>query len=966
MTLFHQFKLGITKIQTDSVDYYISTRNEIKLRRPRIESLKAYLNRTHDSGDPHDFNPATDRTPSINLIVDCSAFDATRPSSESRADTVPPTQSERTRPASGGLDDFNPVTDEAPPANMDVSCSAFDATRSSSVSRADTVAAQIERTRPDSGGLDDFNPATDKAPPINLTVNCSDFDATHPSSRSNADLVHSTQNERTRLDSGGLDDFNPLTDEAPPINLNVSCSFFNATRPSSRSRTDTVLSARSERTRPNSDDSQDFNPATDKTPPMNLSVDCSAFDATCPSSRSNADTVTSTEGERTRLHSGDSQDFNPVTDKAPSVNMYVDCSAFDVTRLLSGSTMDTVSSARSERTRPDSTSSHDFNPVTDEAPPMNMSVDCSAFDATQPSSGPRADTVTSMRSERMRSNCDFNPVTDEPPEINMGVSCSFFDATLRASRLSTGTALSTQCGDENALKMQEEQGQAALDPRPARAHHRDTSAANALQPKAYLPLSKGPDLPQNVELSQVESETARSRKPIVPAGGHARCSLFAHGQQRFENHSPSPTFNLTKNPSPKPGHVVGADDELPGPHRSLLLAKSSTALRSIADEYYSDSSSSDGASVRETASLQRTHADRGYVSSPVMLQAGSTFKSRLPLASNDARLDLSIVSKTVITNGTRTAIISSLPQLSKHVATPEKAKPQLRFDNDTSFEESTSDDDGVERTLWARQADDSLDTWRSRPRIVDYASTTSDDASLETTVDSAGFSNTQSFYGQTLGRPQAQRHNEFAHGRRRTNDDLRGVLVAPSLGPLRDLNDDFDTGGASSNHTSGMSLSSSGGLRDSGVSAVTRSSLVHVVAKRGRPEQIKLLTPKIRNYALRKDNILNGGKSDVPVQTDDGVPLRRSTRNRVSRLSHHLGQRAWYQADDSGNFSMVGVTSVVVNDPLIVKALTVNPAEAVDRAKKNGAKRAQAKTRNHKRAPKEKRGLESDMTVDDE
>lgn len=145
------------------------------------------------------------------------------------------------------------------------------------------------------------------------------------------------------------------------------------------------------------------------------------------------------------------------------------------------------------------------------------------------------------------------------------------------------------------------------------------------------------------------------------------------------------------------------------------------------------------------------------------LQAGSTFKSRLPLASNDARLDLSIVSKTVITNGTRTAIISSLPQLSKHVATPEKAKPQLRFDNDTSFEESTSDDDGVERTLWARQADDSLDTWRSRPRIVDYASTTSDDASLETTVDSAGFSNTQSFYGQTLGRPQAQRHNEFAH-----------------------------------------------------------------------------------------------------------------------------------------------------------------------------------------------------------
>lgn len=36
MVLFHQLKLTITKIQTDSVDYNVSTRGGIKLRRPRV------------------------------------------------------------------------------------------------------------------------------------------------------------------------------------------------------------------------------------------------------------------------------------------------------------------------------------------------------------------------------------------------------------------------------------------------------------------------------------------------------------------------------------------------------------------------------------------------------------------------------------------------------------------------------------------------------------------------------------------------------------------------------------------------------------------------------------------------------------------------------------------------------------------------------------------------------------------
>ena len=80
-------------------------------------------------------------------------------------------------------------------------------------------------------------------------------------------------------------------------------------------------------------------------------------------------------------------------------------------------------------------------------------------------------------------------------------------------------------------------------------------------------------------------------------------------------------------------------------------------------------------------------------------------------------------------------------------------------------------------------------------------------------------------------------------------------------------------------------------------------------------------------------------------------------------------------------FALKSVESVVVKDPLLAKARTLNPAEAIDKIKKNGgkflarermhvhavasAKRAQSK-KNDKPAPKKKRGLDLDVTVDDD
>ncbi|KAH7728397.1 hypothetical protein AAVH_03708 [Aphelenchoides avenae] len=1124
-----------------------------------------------DSGGSQDFNPVTDKTPPINLNVDCSAFDASRQSSGTSMGTATSTHNEYASPDSGGSEDFNPVTDEAPHINMDVNCSAFDATRRPSRStvgtapstqcsdetahhtqdeqdQADSVAdhghaqemayrgtaaanlrqsvaqpslaqghelpqnSTTEHTRPDSGGSQDFNPVKDKAPPINLSVDCSAFDASPRPSGSSMGTTTSTQNDPSP-DIGGSDDFNPVTDEAPQINLDVNCSprppsaptKLHIIRETCKIQLTVLLTMTSHK----------------KCLIAALPLPTCVSLWHTPSFAQGHDLPQNSMNDHTSEDDGGLKDFNPVTDEAPTINMDVNCSAFEATRRQSRFAVDTAPSsqcddesayhAQDQQEQADSVADFGLARAAHRGTSTANLRQSAAYrsqshDHSLPQNSKECKIFRRIIRVSMAALCrTLILVTDEAPTMNMDVNCTVFEATRRSSCLIVDTAPPTHCGDEPAHHAQQEQAGSVADLELAQAAHRGAAAAKTRQSVAYPPFSQGHDLPPNSKLSQVESKTAQVRKSYVGGpGGHARCSVFAHRQQRFEGRTPSPTSSLSKNliplrsalrpsrivPFKKPGQIVGGDDKIPGPHRDLRLAKNSAALRNIADNYDSNSSSSGGAPVRKTVSLQDTRADRGYVRSPgqnavtvddnrlnvlrkkskrksvdlqrVVLQrnlqdkAASMYKSPTPSAGSSLLMDLSTISKSGFTNRTRKPVFPPLPQHWKEVAKREKGRPQLRFPNDTSYEENSSEGDRVEQTLPPRPADDLLDTSRSRPRLVDYASSASYETSLETTDHSAGFCGTSSYERHTTGRSTTQSHDEIEHGRRRTNDPLREQdIAAPSQTLLQDDNGAFDFVGASpisfagpkrdsdwgdrpasqnrlggyprtfvnspadfnnvgpspvisrrrrssldhsifttgGSDTSGMwdtpgnasalnttstplraplsslprrrrSLSPSIGSRDSGVSAASSSSPVHVVANRGRPEQIKLLTPKIRGYTLRKDNVVNGGgRNDVQAQTDNGVPLRRSTRNRIPRLNQHLGQRARYEKGDP--LTLVGVASVVVNDPRLVKARTVDPAEAHEKIKKQGAKRAQVK-RNDKPAPKKKRGLDANVTVDDD
>lgn len=140
----------------------------------------------------------------------------------------------------------------------------------------------------------------------------------------------------------------------------------------------------------------------------------------------------------------------------------------------------------------------------DKAPPINLSVDCSAFDASPRPSGSSMGTTTSTQNEYASPDSggsdDFNPVTDEAPQINMDVNCSVFDATRGPSRSTAYTAPSTQCGDEtahHARDLQDPADNVADHEVVQEVAHRDTAAANMRQPVAHPPIAQGHDLLQN-------------------------------------------------------------------------------------------------------------------------------------------------------------------------------------------------------------------------------------------------------------------------------------------------------------------------------------------------------------------------------------------------------------------------------------------------------------------------------------
>lgn len=67
------------------------------------------------------------------------------------------------------------------------------------------------------------------------------------------------------------------------------------------------------------------------------------------------------------------------------------------------------------------------------------------------------------------------------------------------------------------------------------------------------------------------------------------------------------------------------------------------------------------------------------------------------------------------------------------------------------------------------------------------------------------------------------------------------------------------------------------------------------------------------------------------VAEADGV--RRSSRNRVARLRHWLGERPKYRFDAEGNCELVGVSTVKIRDRFLIENGTASPRIALERAK---------------------------------
>uniref|UniRef100_A0A915ALG3 Uncharacterized protein n=1 Tax=Parascaris univalens TaxID=6257 RepID=A0A915ALG3_PARUN len=70
-----------------------------------------------------------------------------------------------------------------------------------------------------------------------------------------------------------------------------------------------------------------------------------------------------------------------------------------------------------------------------------------------------------------------------------------------------------------------------------------------------------------------------------------------------------------------------------------------------------------------------------------------------------------------------------------------------------------------------------------------------------------------------------------------------------------------------------------------------------------------------------------------PTPVAEASGLRRSSRNRVARLRHWLGERPEYRFNEEGNCELIGISTVKIRDRFLIENGTSSPRVALERAK---------------------------------
>ncbi|CAI4232007.1 unnamed protein product [Auanema sp. JU1783] len=189
-----------------------------------------------------------------------------------------------------------------------------------------------------------------------------------------------------------------------------------------------------------------------------------------------------------------------------------------------------------------------------------------------------------------------------------------------------------------------------------------------------------------------------------------------------------------------------------------------------------------------------------------------------------------------------------------------------------------------------------------------------------------------------------------------------------------DDNDDHDNNNDDSNVSSGRGNKMSHSARFDNDGSTVNDELFERLSVTDDEDRIvsigRVLKRKKVEIVLKPREIIK------PVIDEDSVGLRRSTRNRMKPTRDWLGEKPVYAFSPSGGRKLVGSTSVVIHDPTLLKARSLDINVITDqqirenarKRKERERRRAEAKLRKARKVKQlralHRKGENLDITVD--